>query len=63
MAKKEENKPIEKKRAPVKEVVAEQEAQEITEEETSKVEQKKISDVLPSYAAYVTPSAIAGVKK
>lgn len=26
-------------------------------------EQKKISDVLPSYAAYVTPSAIAGVKK
>ena len=44
MAKKEENKPIEKKRAPVKEVVAEQEAQEITEEETSKVEQKKISD-------------------
>ena len=26
-------------------------------------EQKKISEVLPSYAAYVTPSAIAGVKK
>lgn len=26
-------------------------------------EQKKISDVLSSYAAYVTPSAIAGVKK
>ncbi len=26
-------------------------------------EQKKISDVLPSYAAYVTPSALAGLKK
>ena len=26
-------------------------------------EQKKISDVLPSYAAYVTPSALTGLKK
>jgi taurine transport system substrate-binding protein len=26
-------------------------------------EQKKISDVLPSYAAYVTPTAVASLKK